>query len=120
MEKIELGQLTTRIVNAKSSAGRRVIAMNSTVHSLLTDLATRSTSPLLFTGNRNPGEQLLDLKKGFKKVVQLAAIPHIRFHDLRRTFATRLVIAGVDLITVPQAPRSFPNYNDSPLCSFAR
>jgi len=34
------------------------------------------------------------------KAVRLAGIPKIRFHDLRHTFATRLVREGVDLITV--------------------
>jgi integrase len=34
------------------------------------------------------------------KAVRLAKIPHIRFHDLRHTFATRLVRSGVDIITV--------------------
>jgi integrase len=42
----------------------------------------------------------LDLKKGFKKAVQLAGIPHFRFHDMRHTFATRLVRAGVDIVSV--------------------
>lgn len=45
-------------------------------------------------------KRVLDLKKGFKKAVQLAGIPHIRFHDLRHSFATRLIHAGVDIITV--------------------
>src|SRR5713226_1161812 len=37
---------------------------------------------------------------GFAKAVRLAKTPHIRFHDLRHTFAMRLVHAGVDLVTV--------------------
>ena len=74
--------------------------MNATVHSLLSDLAKRATSAFVFPSNRKPGEKLLDLKKGFKKAVQLAGIPHVRFHDMRHTFATRLIWAGVDIITV--------------------
>jgi integrase len=42
----------------------------------------------------------LDVKKGFKKAVQLAGIQHFRFHDTRHTFATRLVRAGVDIVSV--------------------
>ena len=98
--RVDLDQRTIRILNAKSEAGRRVIPMNATVHSLLSDLAKSATSPLVFPSNRKPGEKLLDLKKGFKKAVQLAGIPHIRFHDLRHSFATRLIRAGVDIITV--------------------
>ena len=43
---------------------------------------------------------MLDLKKGFAKAVCLAKIAHIQSHDLRHTFATRLVRRGADLITV--------------------
>jgi integrase len=74
--------------------------MNAAVHSLLSELAKNATSPLVFPSNRKPGERFLDLKKGFKKAVVLAGIPHIRFHDMRHTFATRLVRAGVDIVTV--------------------
>jgi site-specific recombinase XerD len=74
--------------------------MNAAVHSLLSDLAKTATSRLVFPNNRKPGEKLLDLKKGFKKVVQLAEIEKIWFHNMRRSFATRLIRAGVDIITV--------------------
>ena len=98
--RVDFDQRAFRIINAKSNAGNRVIPMNTTVHTLLSDLAKRTTSPLIFPSNRKPGEKLLDLKKGFKKTVQLAGIPHIRFHDMRHTFATRLIRAGVDIISV--------------------
>jgi integrase len=97
--RVDFDQRAIRIINAKSNAGNRVIPMNTTVHMLLSDLAKKTISPLVFPSNRKPGEKLLDLKKGFKKVVQLAGIPHIRFHDMRHTFATRLVRAGVDIIS---------------------
>jgi integrase len=98
--RVDFDQRAIRIINAKSNAGNRVIPMNTTVHTLLSDLAKRTTSPLVFPSNRKPGEKLLDLKKGFMRAVQFAGIPHIRFHDLRHTFATRLVQAGVDIISV--------------------
>lgn len=40
------------------------------------------------------------LKKEFRKAVKKSGIAHFRFHDLRHTFATRLVQAGVDLYQV--------------------
>lgn len=40
------------------------------------------------------------LKKEFKKAVKESGIAHFRFHDIRHTFATRLVQAGVDLYKV--------------------
>ena len=98
--RVDLDRRTIRVVNAKSNAGNRIIPVNATAHMLLCDLLKKSTSLLVFPSNRKPGEKLLDLKKGFKKAVGLAGIPHIRFHDMRHTFATRLVRAGVDIISV--------------------
>jgi integrase len=98
--RVDFDQRAIRIINAKSNAGNRVIPMNTTVLTLLSDLAKGKTSSLVFPSNRRPGEKLLDLKKGFKKAVQLAGIQKLRFHDTRHTFATRLIRAGVDIITV--------------------
>jgi integrase len=98
--RVNFAQRTIRIINAKSATGNRVIPMNATVHSVLSHLAKREPSPAVFPSNRKPGEKLLDMKKGFKKAVGLAGILHIRFHDMRHTFATRLVQAGVDIVSV--------------------
>jgi integrase len=98
--RVDLDRRTIRILNAKSTAGNRLIPMNATVHTLLSDLVKEATSPVVFPSSRKPGEKLLDLKKGFKKAVQLAGIPHFRFHDMRHTFATRLVRVGVDIVSV--------------------
>jgi integrase len=65
-------------------------------------LAQARDSELVFSSYRKIGSRVSDLKKGFRTGVRLAGIKHVRFHDLRHTFATRLVRAGVDLITVQQ------------------
>ncbi|MGK7344286.1 MAG: tyrosine-type recombinase/integrase [Candidatus Nitrospinota bacterium M3_3B_026] len=41
-----------------------------------------------------------NLQRDFKKAVRKAGVEKFRFHDLRHTFATRLVRAGVDLYSV--------------------
>jgi integrase len=99
-KQIDLIHGSIRILNATTKSSMRSIPMNATVSVLLGDLAKNKTSDLVFPSNRKVGERFLDLKKGFKKAVQLAGLPKIRFHDLRHTFATRLVQSGVDIITV--------------------
>jgi len=45
------------------------------------------------------------LRAAFYKAVKRSGIAPVRFHDLRHTFATRLVQAGVDLYTVQRLGR---------------
>jgi len=60
------------------------------------DAATRT---FVFTNGRS-AEPLGDVKKAWKSLVKKAELPAFRFHDLRHTFASKLVMAGVDLNTV--------------------
>jgi integrase len=46
------------------------------------------------------GERLIDIKKAWAPVVKAAKLANFTFHDLRHTFASKLVMAGVDLNTV--------------------
>jgi integrase len=93
-EQIDLIHCRIRILNGKTNSSKRSIPMNSTISVLLCQLALNKRSNLVFPSNRKVGKRFLDLKKGFKRAVQLAGLPKIRFHDLRHTFATRLVQAG--------------------------
>ncbi len=47
-----------------------------------------------------PAPRGRDWREWFEDAVEAAKIPDFRFHDLRHTFASRLVMAGVDLRTV--------------------
>ena len=46
------------------------------------------------------GKPIGSIRKAFNNACKRAGIKNLRFHDLRHTFATRLVLAGVDLATV--------------------
>ena len=48
------------------------------------------------------GSWYRDISRAFATAVQRASIPDFTFHDLRHTFASRLVMAGVDLTTVKE------------------
>jgi len=46
------------------------------------------------------GKSIRDLRTAFYNACRRAGIKNLRFHDLRHTFATRLVLSGIDLATV--------------------
>ena len=74
--------------------------MNQTLEQTLKRTARRIDSPFVFPGKTGNG--LTDIKKRFKKALKAAQIEDFRFHDLRHTFASHLVMAGVDLATVKE------------------
>lgn len=98
--QIDLVNRTIRIDNSKTKYRERRIPMNETIWNLLAGFEPERKTELVFPSPRNPGHGMRDHKTGFWKAIEEAGIDHIRFHDLRHTFATRLVRAGVDLITV--------------------
>lgn len=55
-------------------------------------------SPYIFC-NKN-GEPLKDIRKSFLKTLEKCGIINSTFHTLRHTFASQLVMSGIDLNTV--------------------
>lgn len=77
---------------------RREIPINDAVSATLQSLVRRIDSPYVFTDSA--GQRFWDVKKGFQSACQRAGIKDFTFHDLRHTFASHLIMAGVDLPTV--------------------
>jgi integrase len=100
--QVDLANRLIHVCNGKTVQSDRRIPMNGTVFQLLADLSQQRKSDFIFPSHRKPGDRFRDPKVGFMKAIGLAGIQRLRFHDLRHTFATRLVRANVDLITVQQ------------------
>jgi integrase len=90
--------LTVRGGSAKSGI-TRYVPLNSEAATVLRAWRDASTSThLVFPGPR--GEPMFSLKTSWQKIAEAAKLTAFTFHDLRHTFASKLVQAGVDLNTV--------------------
>lgn len=77
----------------------RVINLNSKVYAVLRLWKRQSAGTQIVFPNRH-GRRLHYLKTAWSKVLRDSGITSFRWHDLRHTFASNLVMAGVDLNTV--------------------
>ncbi len=78
----------------------RVIPMNDLLTEVLRKMPRRLDSSRVF--QRKDGSKFNKMRTGFQNAVKRAGIPHVRFHDLRHTFASHLVMGGVDIRTVQE------------------
>lgn len=78
---------------------RREIPMNGTAEWVLQQLK-RGNSEWVFC--KDSGEKYGNWRKAFQNAVKKAGLKDFRFHDLRHTFASHLVMNGKDLYTVQQ------------------
>jgi integrase len=77
---------------------RRDIRMNETVKTALK--AIEKKSPYVFCNG--DGETFANVRRSFETALRKSTIKDFRFHDLRHTFASTLVMAGVDIMTVKE------------------
>lgn len=76
----------------------RHIPMNETVSDIIISIRKNPDSSYVFASK--DGKPYNDIKRSFKTALNKARIKDFRFHDLRHTFASQLVMGGVDLNTV--------------------
>jgi integrase len=98
---VDLCRRTLTVLRSKNGE-RRTIPLNRTVVELLSNrekLRPASTELVFWSkvGTRLDGP---NLRRAFRLIVKKSRLDDFHFHDLRHTFATRMVQAGVDLYKV--------------------
>ena len=99
---IDLARKVLTVEETKNNEPR-TIPLNLTAYETLLKIKKSSVVSIAgYVFSTNSGTAILrrNLMREFYKVLKKAGIENLRFHDLRHTFATRLVQAGVDLYTV--------------------
>ena len=109
MRKGELLQLKWQHVDLENgfihvedtkSGKRRDIPMNRTTRYVLERQPRHIRSPYLFC--KSTGEPFGNVKKAFGGACRRVELEDVVFHTLRHTFASRLVMAGADLVIVKE------------------
>ncbi len=85
------------LLNTKNG-DKRTVPMNEQVKTALIGVPKHRESPHIFC-NKN-GNPYYDIRKSFWTALRKSGIKDFRFHDLRHTFASQLVMSSVDLNTV--------------------
>jgi integrase len=89
------------LLDKTKNGERREIPMNDTLYNELAGLIRSIKTDYVFY-NPQTLKAYDNVKKSFASALRKSHILDFRFHDLRHTFASRLVMAGIDLTTVKE------------------
>jgi len=91
------------LLETTKNGERREIPMSETMKALFKRLfTTRNLSSEYVFTNPDTGKRYIDIKRSFNSACMKAGIVDFNFHDLRHTFASQLVMKGVDIKTVQE------------------
>ncbi|MDP8213061.1 MAG: tyrosine-type recombinase/integrase [Candidatus Zapsychrus exili] len=96
---VDLKNSMITILKTKNNEIRH-IPINQAVESVLLRVRKDPDSPYVFPSKK--GRPFDNIKRSFKTALDKSDIKNFRFHDLRHTFASQLVMNGVDLFTVKE------------------
>ena len=97
---LERKQLTVEGTTAKSGQTRH-IPLNREAHGLLTDWRAQSKKELVFP-SPTTNKRFNNIKRSWEGLRDRAQLENFVFHDLRHTFASKLVMAGENLYVVKE------------------
>jgi integrase len=95
-------------VKDPKNSERREIPINQTVNNVLDTIVRRLDVPYVFfeetidkkDKNKRICKPITDVKRSFGTALKKAGVRDFHFHDLRHTFASHLVMGGIDITTV--------------------
>ena len=98
--EVDLERGTVRLLHTKNG-NIRTVALNSTALDLLRRIKSESapTCKWVFPARSGSGH-LVDIRKPLRRAMQRAGLQDLRPHDLRRSFGSLAVNAGVDIYQV--------------------
>jgi integrase len=100
--QVDLFRRTATLIETKNKE-KRTIPINQTVLELLkVKSKVTSISGYIFTSHNGTKIDARNLLRAFYSARKKAGLEDVRFHDLRHTFATRLVQAGINLYVVKE------------------
>ena len=84
-----------------SKTGKRRIPLPREAHEILSALPRVSGNPFVIVGQAE-GSHLINLQKPWRRIRQLAGLGDVRIHDLRHTYASVAMKAGIDPFTLKE------------------
>ena len=98
-DQVNLEQGIISLLDTKNHE-RRDLPMNETVETTLRALKAEHQGEYIFCNEC--GERRDNVRRSFETALRRSGIEDFRFHDLRHTFASNLVMQGVDLMTIKE------------------
>ena len=96
---LDLDRRTLFVPTSKNGRSRH-IPLSQAAIDVLRDMKRPDGAVFLFPNPRDPQKHLTTIKHGWQAVRDAVGLPTLRIHDLRHSFASAAVTAGIDLYHV--------------------
>ena len=94
-------ELLSILLDITKNGERREVPINNTLRHTLQSITRRLDVSYVFHDHVT-GKPYQDVKRSFASACKRSGIRDFKFHDMRHTFASHLVMAGIDITTVKE------------------